>query len=707
MLSAPSKCWFGVLYSRYIYSSIRPTAGSRTKVPERRSKLVYHKTPFRINILRGLVQVIGWVAFVLTLPCTAQQLTMAEREAWSQKLTNLIPSSLEGNRTVQDLAALRPDDMYQLLADNWPGLSNADVKQYILSLVVQNDNSRILDVLHLGVMDSSLAVQNRSLQFCESFGFDSFTEDFNAYQEWWQHNEGKSLKDVINASMKSVVEQLPNMDESHRSSVLNILVRTNLTATSQTSRIRRDAALTARLPDALAPYLKQQNNFMWTSYQIIRNLRPDSEFIRRVILPLTDARVDTAVRYQALSALGSDQNTWAVAPLMKMMIAEYPDGAAEIIGQALAQIGDPRIIPPMIGIMESDNTPEGNRVIGNILTPLTGVSNAYVRDAVWWRAWWNRNSSRFPAEVRALPIPRLVVHARPAQGPGQNGLQEPARPTLHQIANDPKRAYWFIDPISHTGRLTQLTGRRDDPVVHVAASTRAEVREQPPPPPTVKATPQFGNPGSLQPFTVNDHAEEPGLIVVLTSDGDAASSAGFWNEAAAHGLGKQYYVAVVVAPKWTDNQQFVWLTAQDIKSFKEAKFTTETLVADVVRDVASTRQIDPNRVFLHGIGNGGSAVYSASLEEKSPFRGFYILSAAFRSSALPPLERAIGRRYLIQNGKDDRMHPYWIAEAAQKLFVRKGAVVRLEASTGYLGSQGVEAIMTQLKTSFDWLASGK
>ena len=662
---------------------------------------MFHRTLFRLGALPVIV--CAALAVTAPVPCKAQHLTAGQLSDWYQKITNLIPSSLEGSRMIQDLAALPPDDMYKILSDNWAMLSNSDVKQYVLSCVVQNDNDRILDILQLGVSDNSLAVQNRALQFCESFGFDSFTEDFNSYMGWRQRSEGKTLKEVIHSIMKTAVAMLPTIDDAHRSALLNILVRTNLTATSETSRIRREAALAAGLPDALVPWLKQQNNLMWTAYQIIRNLHPDEAFARRVIMPLADSKVEPAVRYQALAALGSEQYTWATAPLMKMMIAEYPDGAAEIIGQAVGQIGDPHIIPSLIALMESDNTPEGNRVIGNILNPLTGVSNAYVRDAAWWRAWWNRNNARFPADVRTMPIPRLVARARPAMGPGQNGIQEPARPTLRQIADDPKRAYWFIDPTTRGGRVAQVDGRRfSGPLLVSAAARGSKPGEQPPPPPIVKSAQQ-----NTQPAAGNARPDAPGLIVVLTSDGDAASAAGFWHEVAYRGLDKQYYIAVVSAPKWTENQQIVWPTGQDIKGFKEAKFSTETLVADVVRDVASIRKIDTNRIFLHGIGNGGSAVYAASLDEKSLFRGFYVLGYSFKSAGLPPLERAMGRRYLIQNSKDDHVHPFWTAEAAQKLLVQKGAIVKLDASNGYLGSQATEAVMAQIKTSFDWLAAGK
>jgi predicted esterase len=603
---------------------------------------------------------------------------IARTDEWADKLHNLIPNSVEGIRVIQDLGALAPDTILNILNANWASLTSPDVKQYILSCMVQNDNPRMLDILDLGVRDNSIAVQVRALQFCESFGFQPFTEDFDAYLKWRDENRGKPLKEVLASSLKAAVAAIPAADDAQRSVYFNILVRTNFSATSQTSRWRREAALSAHLAEALMPWLKEQNNMMWSCFQIVRNIRPGEEFMKTRILPLADPKVETSVRYQALNTLGSPENRWATAPLMKMMLAEYPDSPCEMIGQAISQLGDPGVIPTLISMMEMDNTPEGNRVIGNVLAPLTGVTNSVVRDAKWWRSWWNRNSKRFAADVRSLPFPKVAIRARPAPADLVSPVIRAAQPMLKQVAGDVKKSYWFIDT---RPQFQPGGGIRAHNVLRAPAAGGVA-------PPA--------SPGANMPAN-------PGLIVVLTGDGDGATASAFWQEAARSALNSAYCVAVVNAPRWIDTQTVTWITAAEMKKVKEAKFSAESLLTEVVKDVESYRQIDTSRVLLHSIGAAGMAAYSASLDPQSPFTGYLIASATFRSADLPALDKASGRKYLILNDRDDKTHPFWMAEAAQKLLQQKGALVTLEPTLGYLAQVNGHDYGPALRANIDAL----
>ncbi len=596
------------------------------------------------------------------VPQTPQQAT-----EWGERLHNLIPNSIEGIRTVQDLGTLPPDSIFTILNSNWPSLTN-EAKLYVLSCIVQNDNPRMLDILDLGVHDPSIAVQNRALQFCESFGFEAFTEDYDAYLKWRESNRNKPLKEVLASSLKSVVAAIPHADEAQRGVLFSILVRSNFNSTSQTSRWRRDAALSSHLADTLLPWVKEQNNMMWTCFQIIRGLRPGEEFMRTKILPLADAKTETSVRYQALNSLGSPDNPWAIDPLMKMMLAEYPDAPCEMIGQAIAQVGDPKVIPTLIVMMETDNSPEGNRVIGNVLAPLTGVNNSVVRDSRWWRSWWTRNSKRFPPEVRNAPFTKVAIRARPLPADPLSPVLRAAQPMLKQVAGDIKRSYWFVDP-----RPQMRPGPGAIRVKASSGSTAADA-------------------GPL------------GLIVVLPGDGDGATASAFWQEAARKALESHYCIAILNAPRWSDTQSITWVTAFEMKRVREAKFAAEAFVQEVVKDVQTYRQIDNSRVILHGIGAGGVPAYCASLDLTTPFTATFIASSPFRTAELPSLDSAKGRRYLILNAKDDRAHPFWMAEAAQKLLQQKGAIVQMDATAGYLGALNGDAYAPLLRSSIELIA---
>ena len=114
----------------------------------------------------------------------------------------------------------------------------------------------------------------------------------------------------------------------------------------------------------------------------------------------------------------------------------------------------------------------------------------------------------------------------------------------------------------------------------------------------------------------------------------------------------------------------------------------------------------PARIFLHGTADSGPAVYAASLESSTPFKGFYLLATPFKSAGLS-LKQAKGRRYVLQNSKEDKANPYLMAAAAQKILSDNGASVKLLTYRGkapYEFEEGREKAMTDALT---WLETGK
>lgn len=130
-------------------------------------------------------------------------------------------------------------------------------------------------------------------------------------------------------------------------------------------------------------------------------------------------------------------------------------------------------------------------------------------------------------------------------------------------------------------------------------------------------------------------------------------------------------------------------------------------MADIVKDVAATQAVALDRVYLHGAADSGPVAYACSLEETTPFHGFYILASAFKSAQLPTLAHAKGRRYLIQHSKEDKVSPYWMAAAAQKLLSQHGAVARLLPYRGNHGYDFAEDIFAQMGVAIAWLEGTK
>src|SRR5207237_1157158 len=103
------------------------------------------------------------------------------------------------------------------------------------------------------------------------------------------------------------------------------------------ARERRKAMLESGLPEALAAWVGSPST-AWTAFAVLRNLKMDEAYLRRVVVPLTDAKNDVNFRRQAVGVLATPDNRWAADLLLKMFVEEYPDAEAENIGYALSQL---------------------------------------------------------------------------------------------------------------------------------------------------------------------------------------------------------------------------------------------------------------------------------------------------------------------------------------------------------------------------------
>ncbi|HLJ55001.1 MAG TPA: hypothetical protein VKT77_08160 [Chthonomonadaceae bacterium] len=630
--------WFVICRSR---RTLAPPAEYGRR--ESRSRLKA-RGPWRTLSAVPIVAAIG-ISLALAGPARAAQ-AADEQADWEARIASLAPNTVESARTMQALLQLPPDTSFAVLKTALQTNPSAEVRVYLLNMAAEHP--RVLDLLDIGARDGSLFVQNRALQALEMYSFASFSEDYSAYDAWHRRQTGRTLEETMRESCREYIASVNGAPENERADRLNLLQRIayNLSGTAN-ARVRRKAMLESGLPDALAQWAANPNT-AWTAFAVIRNLRMDEAYLKRVMLPLIGPNADLNYRRQALGVIASPDNRWAGDLLLKMFVKEYPDAEAESVGYAITQVADPHAIPTLIAMMDADRSIDGQRFLGNLLNVMTGNNTGVQRDAGFWHGWWARNGARFPADVRSQEIPKLAVRPRPMAGPASRG------PEQRQIAGDVKRTYWLVTPVR------QLRG-----VVPGAPRDLA-----PPAPPVGIGI------GAAR------EDEVPGLLVVLPPDGNGASGALFWQDVAQRALHNHYLVAVATAPKWSDSQQDTWVTGEGARRVKEAKFTTAKFAAEIVQDVLASYKVDPSRIFLHGATDSGMAAYACSLDESTPFKGFYLLASPFRSASLPPLSRAKGRRYLIQAGTNDRAAPLVLATAAQKVLQQQGATVRLETFKG-------------------------
>jgi hypothetical protein len=150
-----------------------------------------------------------------------------------------------------------------------------------------------------------------------------------------------------------------------------------------------------------------------TALQWIAELGASESQLRRTALPVIEAPelYDSSTLYSAWSALGQKGNTWAVEPVLTAMQRIPPsDGAYYGAASALGDIGDPRAIPTLIGMIVAEDGYATRYGVGYFgLGKLTGVEYSETHDAAFWLSWWEKNRAFLPPEVQALEIPQVAL----------------------------------------------------------------------------------------------------------------------------------------------------------------------------------------------------------------------------------------------------------------------------------------------------------
>ena len=90
--------------------------------------------------------------------------------------------------------------------------------------------------------------------------------------------------------------------------------------------------------------------------------------------------------------------------ILEWMIQRQKDGLDFEV--ALDAIGDghtePRAIPVLIGVLDADNSPDTISSVSRCLRRITGIRTSAITDGPWWRRWWEKNKSKYPANVQDI-----------------------------------------------------------------------------------------------------------------------------------------------------------------------------------------------------------------------------------------------------------------------------------------------------------------
>jgi RNA polymerase sigma factor (sigma-70 family) len=580
-----------------------------------------------------------------------------DREAWARKLAGLNQGDWRNAFAIgQELADLPPDEGFAILKANWEKISAIEARQQLIKAWFYampyplhiRFHPRLLDGMDLGMRDRSPKVQEWAINYLGGVAFQDFAEDFSAYQAWYQANHVKPLTEVIVGSVRRFAEQAARSVKSEAPKRVQLLTRH--WSTFHLPEARR-AALDAGLLRTLGRWASAadagatdvENQLAIQAVTAIGQLKPGEADLRRVVVPLIAREKPAEVRNAAILALEDEQNAWAIDLLLDVLRTRPVErGQSFSAARALAGIGDPRVIPTMIAVIEADNTYETVYGVGYFgLGKLTGVRYDESHDGAWWRRWWEKNKERYPEAVRALEIPRL------SKSPSPPAAAKPAP---------------------------------DDPPADVADVPAQDLRA--------------GGDGRKRYFLIGAKDAKPpaegyGLLIVLPGGDGSADFQPFVRRIYKNVLNARWLIAEAVAPKWDEKQfdQIVWPTAAS--PYPSARFTTEEFIRAIVDDVRRQRaHIDPRRVILLGWSSGGPPCYAMALRQDSPVTGAFIAMSVFRPKELPALENAKGRAFYLLQSPQDRITPVRHAEAAEKALQAAGVKVHLQRYEGGHGWRG-------------------
>ena len=640
----------------------------------------------------------------------AQDSYPTTKAAWIERLARIHTAIGEDYGAMYQLEQQDDALVYQVLKEGWSRFTGEGVKSYLLAIVVDgkatsprdsagkptplpSPNPHLLEILNLGMTDTKGEPLYAARHHLYGIAFDDFHDKPKEYEAWYRTASAKPLETVIRDGMKDYMARLDLAEEPTRKRLLELAgevpfksgtstitdingkIVTTIQATGLTG-IRRKLALETGLLEKWMQFVGRENIIEIAAPAALNvlNFLPDTAFLEahedslRDILTRISQRSKT--NYYAASGqyLGAFQKPWAVDLLIRRLVSDFQTDGFGYLLNNLEHVTDPRTIPTLIALLDTGEMESWNeqQTVG-ALRRLGGPSAK--NNLALWHDWWKEHKNELPEEVRNMPFPRLQSAAEQA-----NVVMVRKQTVQLHISGDSMRSYLLLTPGMLLPRALQ--------------------------PSATAAT------GDSRPFVAVQN--RPGLIVVLSdSDPNNRAIQDFWQQAVNRAFGNRYLVAVVMAPRWGQEKPYSWVTNINRSRTPAAKFTVETFVGEIVADIVTRYPIHPNHIFLHGEGGGGLAAYDCSLQPQTPFKGFSLLGAEFRSAQLPSVEAAKGRRYYIQAFKEDRSVPYFLTTGAQSLLTKAGATVQLPPLSGDHTPRFNAATLDLLTKAVNWLESGQ
>jgi hypothetical protein len=362
----------------------------------------------------------------------------ADKAQWVGRLTGLREHMQTAFAAGPELTLLPPDEGVAIVREAWPKLTIREVKTGLLKTfafskaLAPQKHPRLFAVLDLGMRDADPEVRAYAASYLTEYAYEDLSGDLDAYDVWFKKYGAMTPEEAkaaaANEAPAGVKENLAALVEAFRNGK-------SLELFEPAGEIGR-AGHPYAIPTLIG--LIEADNSYNTVYGIgYYGLGPltDVNYSRmhdgawwRRWWERNKARFPDAVQKQPIPEFPLTSFAKGYAPFPEAL--DTLDGKLEYFAQGIregrldvtdwardvASHDDPKAIPYLIGVIIADESGKAVHNVGSYaLTDLTGVNYASSHDGAWWRQWWEKNKSRYPADVQAIEIPDYKAALRDAE----------------------------------------------------------------------------------------------------------------------------------------------------------------------------------------------------------------------------------------------------------------------------------------------------
>ena len=349
-------------------------------------------------------------------PATAVVQEAPTADEWLQRFVEA-PSWRDALSVAYELARLEHDDSLRIMQQIFARVPDPLYRRQILKPFVFNGGlPNAVEILHLAAIDPQVEVQRSGYQYLQSYSFENFAGDPGSYEPWRARFGGKPIPEILGANVGEFVNRLALMSEQE---LLDTLKNRKLIQweTGHSSGVNlRELFREAGFPDVIARLIRLDGNgeVIDSALRWMQQFGADEGWLRGHILPVIENRelYTSSVVDSAFNVLGQEGNTWAIEPITDVMLSiRITDGLPySSAARALAEIGDRRVIPTLIGMIVASDEYATNYGVGYFgLSKLTGVDYDESHGAEFWLEWWEKNRRFMPAHVQGMDIPRITL----------------------------------------------------------------------------------------------------------------------------------------------------------------------------------------------------------------------------------------------------------------------------------------------------------